>query len=102
MTEQNGTLGKVAHNEEKNGVEIAFNERPSDELRSQLKRAGFRITRRPPWKWYQRWSESAYLKACELAGCSPNAKTEQPDPAGAMVEAQEAAYEDNQARLCAA
>jgi len=102
VASQGGALGTVAKNEAHNGVEIAFTEKPSDELRSQLKRAGFRITRRPPWKWYQRYSEAAFLKACELAGVSPNAKAEQPDPAGALVEAQEAAYEDAQAQAIGA
>lgn len=62
------TLGKVARNLEHDGVEIAFNDKPSDDLRYRLKRAGFRITRRPPWKWYKKFSASAWSAACELAG----------------------------------
>lgn len=64
----NGVLGSVKRNIKHNGVEIAFNDKPTDDLRYRLQRAGFRITRRPPWKWYQKFSEAAWAKACELAG----------------------------------
>ncbi len=63
-----GKLGTVAKNDEHNGVEIAFDEKPDDALRFRLRRAGFRITRRPPWRWYQKFSASAWERACELAG----------------------------------
>lgn len=94
-------LGTVAYNREHNGVEIAFTEKPDDNLRYQLKRAGFRITRRPPWKWYQKFSQSAWAKACELAHvntpCPDVATTHADDCAGAYVQAQEDAYLDAQA-----
>jgi hypothetical protein len=63
-----GALGTVSRNLVHDGVEIAFFEKPSDSLRCQLKAAGFRITRRPPWKWYKKHSDQAFTKACELAG----------------------------------
>lgn len=102
-----GALGTVARNHEHNGVEISFFEKPSDSLRDSLKRAGFRITRRPPWKWYQRWSESAYARACQLAGVKAQDVTtgnqvEEHDPAGGYVQAQEEAYFDRQAEAIGA
>lgn len=93
-----GALGTVARNLEHDGVEIAFTEKPSDDLRWRLKRAGFRITRRPPWKWYQKFSQAAWVKACELAGVTAEAPKSD-DGAGAYVEAQENAHFDAQ---CAA
>lgn len=93
-----GALGTVAYNKEHNGVEIAFTDKPDDNLRWQLKRAGFRITRRPPWKWYQKFSQTAWVKACELAGVTAEAPKSD-DGAGAYVEAQENAHFDAQ---CAA
>lgn len=95
-----GALGTVRHNTEHNGCEISFFEKPTDALRAQLQRAGFRITRRPPWKWYTKWSESAYARACELAGVK--AEAVEADPAGAYVEAQENAFCDAQAAACGA
>lgn len=90
-----GALGTVARNLEHDGVEIAFTDKPSDDLRWRLKRAGFRITRRPPWKWYQKFSAAAWSRACELAGV--NIPCPSSDPAGGYVQAQEDAYFDNQA-----
>ena len=66
--QQGGALGTVARNLEHDGVEIAFTDKPSDSLRYQLKAAGFRITRRPPWRWYKKYSAAAWAAACELAG----------------------------------
>lgn len=96
-----GALGTVRHNAEHNGCEISFFEKPTDALRAQLQRAGFRITRRPPWKWYTKWSEAAYARACELAGVTVEAVAAA-DPAGAYVEAQENAFCDAQAAACGA
>lgn len=98
-------LGTVKRNYQHDGVEIAFNEKPSDSLRYQLQRAGFRITRRPPWKWYQKFSQVAWDKACELAGVSqtaPSVQEPEADPVGDMDTAHEAAYEDAQAAMIGA
>lgn len=95
-----GALGTVAYNKEHNGVEIAFTDKPSDDLRYRLKRAGFRITRRPPWKWYQKFSATAWAAACELAGVTAEAPKTDDDGAGSYVAAQESQYFDNQAALC--
>ena len=100
-TPAGGALGTVRHNTEHNGCEISFFEKPTDALRAQLQRAGFRITRRPPWKWYTKWSEAAYARACELAGVTVEAVAAA-DPAGAYVEAQENAFCDAQAAACGA
>lgn len=115
-----GALGTVKHNLEHNGVEIAFTDKPDDALRYTLKRAGFRITRRPPWKWYQKFSAQAWAKACEIAGVASGvdsqerwgnsaiagvgvnspammeARAKQSDT-GSYVAAQEEAYQDAQA-----
>ena len=108
-TPAGGALGTVRHNAEHNGCEISFFEKPTDALRAQLQRAGFRITRRPPWKWYTKWSESAYARACELAGvvnreelASTGNRVEANDPAGGYVQAQEDAYFDRQAEAIGA
>lgn len=97
-------LGTVAYNSAHNGVEIAFTEKPNDSLRWSLKRAGFRITRRPPWRWYRKFTEDVWAEACRLAQVStpcPKAASEQ-DGAAGYVEAQERAYEDAQAEAVGA
>lgn len=118
-------LGTVKRNHEHDGVEIAFNDKPSDELRQRLKSAGFRITRRPPWRWYQKYSAHAWAKACELAGVPDGVDSQErwgnsaiagigvnspammearanQDQTGAYVQAQENAYLDRQAEAVGA
>lgn len=100
-----GALGTVRRNLEHDGVEISFTDKPTDELRSRLKYAGFRITRRPPWKWYAKFSATMWAKAIELAGVDP---VSAPTPAseeshdGGMVQAQENAFQDAQCAMIGA
>lgn len=92
-----GALGTVAYNKEHNGVEIAFTDKPDDNLRWQLKRAGFRITRRPPWKWYQKFTASAWKRACELAGVTMDAPKASEESGPDRFDMQ---VEDNMAAAC--
>ncbi len=41
-TTENTTSLEITYNEEKNGIELSFSEKPSEEVRSQLKQNGFR------------------------------------------------------------
>lgn len=75
-------LGTVKRNREHDGVEIAFTDKPDDSLRYRLKSAGFRITRRPPWRWYRKFSESAWQAACELAGVKDEGVSSTQTPVG--------------------
>lgn len=110
VADAGGALGTVARNHEHDGVEIAFTDKPSDGLRLRLKAAGFRITRRPPWRWYRKYSVMAWRAACELAGVKGETAEESQenhgntadDQAGAYVAAQEEAYFDRQAEAIGA
>jgi hypothetical protein len=55
-------------NAEKSGVELRFSDKPSDELREQMKAAGFRCTRRPPWVWYARQRPDTIAFAQSITG----------------------------------
>jgi hypothetical protein len=59
-----GPLGVVHFNEDENSVEIRFNTKPSRELSSKLMMTGFRLTTRPPWRWFQRASDESWALAC--------------------------------------
>lgn len=124
-TPAGGALGTVARNLEHDGVEIAFTDKPSETLRLRMRAAGFRITRRPPWRWYRKYSVMAWRAACEFAGVSDGVDSQERfgnsaiagvgvnspammearsnnDQAGAYVEAQENAFCDAQAAACGA
>lgn len=58
---------EVSINEERQGVEIRFPEKPSEDVRGALKRAGFRWSRFSAC-WYKKRSEEAERFAEELAG----------------------------------
>lgn len=53
-------------NEEKNGVEIRFSSKPSEEIREQMKAAGFRWSRYSKC-WYAKQSDSTISLAKELS-----------------------------------
>ena len=69
---QTGTLGTVTLNDETNSVEIILTKKTSGELRGKLLASGFILKQRPPWKWYQRASDAAWVRACQLAGVHNN------------------------------
>ena len=54
-------------NDERNGVELTFSEKPSEDVRSRLKATGFRWSRRQGL-WYARQSEGTLSLARELSG----------------------------------
>lgn len=68
-TGENGNT--VARNVEHDGVEISFAAKPSDTLMRSMKAKGFRCTRRPPWRWYKRFTPTAWEDAHVLAGLDP-------------------------------
>lgn len=54
-------------NEKMNGIEIRFPSKPSEEVRTSLKRRGFRWSR-PQQMWYARHSTDKWNWAIELVG----------------------------------
>lgn len=53
----NDTIVTITYNEEKNGIELRFSEKPSEEVRTQLKENGFRWSK-PQGIWYAKQSDN--------------------------------------------
>lgn len=86
----------VSQNEQHDGVELRFADKPSEEMRSKMKAHGFRITRRPPWVWYHRRTPAALEFAYGLAGVSlPKA-----GPTNEDYPCTDMGYEDRCAAAC--
>ena len=67
--ESDGTQGgaKIRRNDEKDGIEILFDEKPDDTTRAKLKAAGFRWSRFNKC-WFKKFSEAAESAAREIIG----------------------------------
>lgn len=65
------SLASYSINEEKNGIEISFNDKPSEEIRSQLKTYGFRWSKYQKI-WYAKQSEDRIKFVKNLCGNAEN------------------------------
>ncbi|MED4883866.1 hypothetical protein [Bacillus smithii] len=82
-------------NEEKNGVELYFSVKPSEEIRNVLKAHGFRWSRNKKC-WYAKQSEETTSLAKQLAGENDTQATEQPEKSiTATIEYPEIEIDDN-------
>jgi hypothetical protein len=86
----------VSYNAEHNGVEIAFAAKPDDNHMRKMKMHGFRCTRRPPWRWYHKFTDANWTVAHELAGVILAPLPKQ-DPGPDRFDQQ---VEDNMAAAC--
>lgn len=91
-----GSKALVKLNTALGGVELWFPGKPDSSTIFRLKNNGWRPSKVGGWHWYKKDSEYARKLANEIAGVSVPAQ--EVPPAGAMVQAQEDAYVDNEAQ----
>ncbi len=70
-----GSGATVSKNEEHQGVEVRFEAKPTPDVLSRLKSAGFRWSMRNR-VWYKKYSAFAWQVACEIAGVSDEPHSE--------------------------
>ena len=97
-TQEVGTKAIVKINERLGGVELWFPAKPDDRTIGQVKAAGFRSSKIGGWHWWRKHSAEALAFAHHIAGTKASTPTEKSNDGG-MVQAQEDAYHDNQARM---
>jgi len=67
-----GEEAVVAYNEERDGIELTFHDKPGEAVRARMKAAGFRWSKRQGL-WYARHSDVRMALAHELAGTTEDA-----------------------------
>lgn len=90
-----GSTGSVRYSEEHDGVEIVFEQKPERNVLATCKRYGFRWSPRSH-VWYRKFTPDVWKVACQIAGVDelPAPASQNTDPAGAYVQAQEDAQQD--------